>query len=79
MLVGHMPDMGAIASHLISGTDRSRIEFKKAAVARISFERHLAAGQGVLEWLLPPGILKRNTSARLSGELLSQEEFRPGR
>ena len=59
LLVGHMPDLGALASCLTSGAARTQIDFKKAGVARIVFEHHVTAGHGALEWLLTPGQLRQ--------------------
>jgi len=59
MLVGHMPDLSDLASRLISGADAARIDFKKSAIACIVFEHGIRPGEGCLEWLLPPGVIRR--------------------
>jgi len=55
-LVGHEPDMGAIAARLLGA--RSPIPFKKGAVCRIDVETLPLAGPGTLRWFLPPGVLR---------------------
>jgi phosphohistidine phosphatase len=54
MLVGHEPDMSTLTSELIGG---GRIEFKKAALARVDTPR-VEGGQGTLIWHLAPGLLR---------------------
>ncbi|MDR3666126.1 MAG: histidine phosphatase family protein [Ignavibacteriaceae bacterium] len=54
-IVGHQPDLSIHVSRLISGTGAS-IEFKKAAIAKISFSGKVREGKGVLEFLVPPGL-----------------------
>jgi phosphohistidine phosphatase len=53
-IVGHQPDLSIHLSRLISGAGTS-IEFKKAAIAKISFSNRVKEGKGVLEFLVPPG------------------------
>ena len=59
MMVGHMPDMSDLASCLACPQGVLQVVFKKAAVMRISFEARAGKGRGCIEWLLPPGILRR--------------------
>lgn len=54
-IVGHQPDLSNHLSRLISGSGAS-IEFKKGAIAKISFNNKVREGKGVLEFLIPPGI-----------------------
>jgi phosphohistidine phosphatase SixA len=54
-IVGHQPDLSNHLSRLISGSGAS-IEFKKGAIAKISFSNKVREGKGVLEFLIPPGI-----------------------
>lgn len=55
-LVGHEPDIGALAGRL-AGLRRS-IEFKKGAVCRIDVESIPPSARGVLRWLVPPSMLR---------------------
>lgn len=54
-LVGHEPDLGLLAAHLI-GANRP-LPFKKGAVCRIDLTTRSSAG--TLVWFLPPSVLRR--------------------
>jgi phosphohistidine phosphatase len=56
-LVGHEPNIGQLAAHLIGA--RSPIEFKKGGICRIDFEVLPPKALGQLIWFLPPRILRR--------------------
>ena len=58
MLVGHLPGVSQLASMLVAGMPEGDIEFKKAGVCSILTARKIVAGQGTLEWLMPPRILR---------------------
>ena len=53
-MIGHQPD---IANHISRLTSHSDINLKipPAALAKISFKDKLAIGEGILEFLIPPG------------------------
>ena len=54
MLVGHAPDLGLLASHLI-GAKEIGVEMRKGAAA--SFDVHRPGfGGSVLQWLINPGL-----------------------
>lgn len=55
-LVGHEPDLGALAGRL-AGLRRS-IEFKKGAVCRIDVDAVPPTARGLLRWLVPPAMLR---------------------
>ena len=55
VLVGHDPDFTMLVETLC---DASGVEMKKGAFARIDAPRPLAAGAGMLRWLVPPDLLK---------------------
>jgi phosphohistidine phosphatase len=58
-LVGHEPQASQLASYLLTGdAARMAIEFKKGAVAAFLIEPPLRPGTAVLEWSLPPGLLR---------------------
>ena len=57
-LVGHQPDMGEMASVLISGADDAEIDFKKGAIARIDIDDDADALVGKLCWYLAPRQLR---------------------
>lgn len=56
VLVGHDPDFSALLAMLCGA---SRVPMKKGALCRIDVDRPLQPGAGVLRWLLPPDLLKR--------------------
>lgn len=51
--VGHAPDVDLIASALIGGRIGS-LHFGKGAVAAIRFDGRVAAGRGLLRWMISP-------------------------
>lgn len=51
ILVGHDPDMSDQLGEL---TGLARPQMRKGAVARITLDRPVAAGSGILRWLVPP-------------------------
>ncbi len=60
--VGHEPDMSSLASILLTGTARSGFEMKKGAICCISVEEKPDRGNGILQWLLQPKILRKLAS-----------------
>ncbi len=59
LLVGHQPDLGALASFLLTGSaERAQLPFKKAAVAAIAVGDLPPTALGSLEWFLPPTALR---------------------
>lgn len=59
-IVGHQPHLGRLLALCLGGDARSEaFELKKSAVACVRFAGALRARQGVLEWLLPPRILRK--------------------
>ena len=54
LVVGHQPDLSEHVSNLISAKG-AFIEFKKSAIARISFKGKADFSKGYLEFLIPPG------------------------
>jgi phosphohistidine phosphatase len=59
MLVGHMPNLSALASLLVSGTHRAGFQFRKSAILCVQFDGKAAAGKGEVVWFLQPGMLRR--------------------
>jgi len=55
--VGHQPDFGEHLSELVS-REEIMVEFKKGALAKISFNNKARPAKGLLEFLIPPGIFK---------------------
>jgi len=56
-LVGHEPDLGELAAHLI-GAQRA-LAFKKGGVCRIDVQGLTSKRAGALLWFLPPKVLRK--------------------
>jgi phosphohistidine phosphatase len=56
-LVGHEPNMGELAAHLIGA--KVPLPFKKGAIARIDFSIFPPKGKGELIWFVPPRMLRK--------------------
>jgi phosphohistidine phosphatase len=56
-LVGHEPNMGELAAHLIGA--KVALPFKKGAIARIDFSVFPPKGKGQLIWFVPPRLLRK--------------------
>jgi phosphohistidine phosphatase len=62
-VVGHQPGLGRLlAACLPGGAGAAAFEFRKMAVALVSFQGAARAGRGQLIWLLPPRILRAAAS-----------------
>ena len=59
VLVGHEPDLGALAGLLVGGTNGPALPLKKAGAAVVSFVGPVRIGEGRLNALLPPRLLRR--------------------
>jgi phosphohistidine phosphatase len=64
LLVGHMPDLAALASLLICGHRQAGLDLKQAGVCCIAVAAHPLLGGGCLEWFLPPQALSRIAESR---------------
>lgn len=59
MLVGHQPDLGMLASRMLTGDAAGVfLPFKKGGVACITWNGHEPAGHDQLEWFLTPAQLR---------------------
>ena len=56
LIVGHQPDLSEHVSDLISSKG-AFVEFKKAAIAKISFNGKVSLSKGYLEFLIPSDTL----------------------
>ena len=56
-LVGHEPDLGELAAHLI-GAGRA-LAFKKGGICRIDLGSLTSKQAASLTWFLPPGVLRQ--------------------
>jgi phosphohistidine phosphatase SixA len=58
MLVGHMPGLARLVSHLLAGDDRVEVVFKKSAVCRLTRSINRRGAPYRLDWLLQPRQLR---------------------
>ena len=58
--LGDQPDLGILASWLLSGRQESFISLKKGAGCLIELSDRPEAGTGKLVWLLPPAALRQH-------------------
>ena len=56
MVVGHQPDLSEHVSNLISSSG-ALVDFKKAAIAKISFNGKVNLSKGYLEYLIPADVI----------------------
>jgi phosphohistidine phosphatase len=59
-LVGHEPDLGELAAHLIGST--RALPFKKGGVCRIDVEGLTSTRAAALLWFVPPKVLRKLAS-----------------
>jgi len=62
LLVGHEPDLGALASWFLTGSRVSFIPMKKGAIVQLGYAGKPAAGQGDLQLLLSSAQLRSLSS-----------------
>ncbi len=58
LLVGHEPDLSALASHLIGSPRLANLAFKKGGCCLIRFEQSPWEAAGQLAWWLTPRLLR---------------------
>lgn len=66
-IVGHDPDLGALASWLLSGRKAGFVDFEKGGVALLDFERRVGPGRATIVWSIPPRALVRLARSRAVG------------
>lgn len=59
LVVGHEPDLSALAGRLISAGRQSNVGFKKGGCCLITFEGSPARSPGRLVWWLTPKLLRK--------------------
>lgn len=52
--VGHEPNLGTLATWLMTGNGSSRVDFKKGGACLLAFDREAKKGAGMLQWLMGP-------------------------
>jgi phosphohistidine phosphatase len=58
LLVGHEPDLGALAARLIGAGSRANLAFKKGGCCSIRFDKPPAQSAGQLVWWLTPRVAR---------------------
>jgi len=59
LVVGHEPHISGTLSYALTGDGTTvRAQFKKGGAALVRFEGMPRAGEGTLEWLVPPSTLR---------------------
>lgn len=58
LLVGHMPDLSELASHLLTGNRNLNIEFKKGSLCAIEVASLPPRGPALLKWQMTPKHLR---------------------
>lgn len=56
--VGHMPDLATAVAWFIGAPLQTQIAFKKSGTAAIRFDKKIARGVALLEWLIQPRLIK---------------------
>ena len=65
VLVGHEPDLGALAGLLLFGNLETALPLKKAGACAIEIEPPVRPGGGRLMWAAPPHVLFRITRKKV--------------
>ena len=52
--VGHEPNLGMLATWLMTGSGASHVDFKKGGACLLAFDGAVEKGKGVLQWLMGP-------------------------
>jgi phosphohistidine phosphatase len=58
-IVGHQPNLGRVVTWLMSGVKASRVDLTKGGTCLLEFSDSVSAGNGTLQWLLTPSLLRR--------------------
>jgi phosphohistidine phosphatase len=54
IVAGHEPHLGLLATWLMTGAGRSRVDFKKGGACLLAFDGVAAQDRGMLQWLMGP-------------------------
>lgn len=52
--VGHEPNLGMLATWLMTGNGSSRVDLKKGGACLLAFDGEMKKGAGMLQWLMGP-------------------------
>jgi phosphohistidine phosphatase len=58
-IVGHQPNLGRVVTWLMSGVKDPRVDLTKGGTCLLEFSASVSAGNGTLQWLLTPSLLRR--------------------
>ncbi|MGZ3333439.1 MAG: phosphohistidine phosphatase SixA [Gemmatimonadaceae bacterium] len=58
-IVGHQPNLGRVVTWLMSGVKDPRVDLTKGGTCLLEFSGNVSAGNGTLQWLLTPSLLRR--------------------
>lgn len=58
-IVGHQPNLGRVVTWLMSGVKASRVDLTKGGTCLLEFPESVSAGNGTLQWLLTPSLLRQ--------------------
>jgi phosphohistidine phosphatase len=58
-VVGHEPDLGALASWLLTGEEQSHLPLRKGGACLVELEGRPRPGAATLQWALTPRMLRR--------------------
>lgn len=59
VIVGHQPNLGRVVTWLMSGVKGPRVDLSKGGTCLLEFSENVSAGNGTLEWLLTPSLLRQ--------------------
>jgi len=58
-MIGHEPGLSRIAARLLEGSEDANLKLKKAGCCLLKFDAVPPHSSGLLEWWLPPRLLRR--------------------
>lgn len=57
--VGHEPDLGALATWLLTGEEESHVPLRKGGACLLEFDGRPRPGGATLQWALTPALMRR--------------------
>lgn len=59
VVVGHEPDLSQLTGLLLCNREATFVQLKKGGAVLLNFEQRIDRGQGMMQWLLPPRLLRK--------------------